>query len=114
MLARGDGHSRLEDALTRKYAVYLICLLVIVAAVDTIPDPPAINPPNNHSIGISALHVRGPLTLLEKEWFVASSSLQGDHLNWFAFKLGLDDRPVGVCTLPLVRLASDTSPPVFS
>jgi len=100
--------------LTRKYAVCLICLLVIVAAVDTIPDPPAISPPNSHSSGISALHIRGTLTLLEKEWFVAPSSLGRDNLNWFSIRLALDNRPVGVCILPLVRLASDTSPPVFS
>jgi len=100
--------------LKHKYAVWLICLLLFVAAVDTIPDPPAINPPNSHSYGISALHVRGSFTLLEKEWIVASSSLQRDNLNSLSFRLALDQRPVGVCILPLVRLAADTSPPVFS
>jgi len=100
--------------LKLKYAIWLMCLLLFVAAVDTIPDPPAINPPNSHSCRISALHVRGSFTLLEKEWFVASSSLRRDNLNWFSFSLALDQRPVGVCTLPLVRLAADTSPPVFS
>jgi hypothetical protein len=103
-----------EDTLKRKYAVWLICLMLIVAAVDTIPDPPAINPPNSHSCGISALHVRGTFTLLEDEWIVASSSLRGDDSNWLSFRLALDQRPVGVCTLPLVRLAADSSPPVIS
>ncbi len=100
--------------MKHKYAVWLICLLLFVAAVDTIPDPPAINPPNSHSCGISALHVRGSFTPLEKEWVVASTSLRRDNLNWLSFRLALDQRRVGVCTLPLVRLAADTSPPVFS
>ena len=100
--------------MTRKYAVWLICLMLFVAAVDTIPDPPAINPPNSHSCVISALHVCGSFTLLEKEWFVASTSLRRENLNWPSFRLILDQRPVGVCTLPLVRLAADSSPPVIS
>jgi len=100
--------------LKRKYAVWLLCLLLFVAAVDTIPDPPAINPPNSHSYGISALHVCGSFTLLEKEWVVASTSLQRDNLNSLSFRLALDHRPVGVSTLPLVHLAADTSPPVCS
>lgn len=114
MLARGDGLLLFEDTLKRKYAVWLICLLLFVAAVDTIPDPPAINPPASHGCGISALHVRGSFTLLEKEWVVASSSLRCDNLNRFSVRLALDQRPVGVCTLPLVLFATDTSPPVCS
>jgi hypothetical protein len=100
--------------LKLKHAIWLICLLLFVAAVDTIPDPPAINPPNSHSCGISALHVRGSLTLLEEEWIVAPSSLRHDNPNWLSFRLALDQRPVAVRTLPLVRLAADSSPPVFS
>jgi hypothetical protein len=100
--------------LKRKYAIWLICLLLFVAAVDTIPDPPAISPPTSHSCGISALHFRGTTTLLEKEWLLASSSLGGDRLNWFSFRLALDNGSVGVCNLPLVHHAADTSPPSFS
>ncbi|MGA7794796.1 MAG: hypothetical protein WCA19_17295 [Candidatus Acidiferrales bacterium] len=100
--------------MKHKYAIWLICLLLFVAAVDTIPDPPAINPPNSHNCGISALHVRGSLTLLEKEWVVASASFRRDNPNWLSFRLALDQRRVGVCTLPLVLLATDTSPPVCS
>ena len=111
---RVRGRFRFGDKLKRKYAIWVICLLLFVAAVDTIPDPPAINPPNSHSCRISALHVRGSFTLLEKEWFVASSLLRRDNLNWFSFWLALDNKPVGVCTLPLVHLAADSSPPAFS
>ena len=97
-----------------KFAVSLICLLLFVAAVDTIPDPPAINPPSSHSTGISALHVRGPFTLLEKEWIVASFSPRRDQINWFSFRLALEDRPAGFRLPPLIHHAADSSPPALS
>lgn len=102
------------ETLNRKHAVWLICLLLVVAAVDTIPDPPAINPPVSHGCGISALHVRGFFTLLEKDWVVPASSPQCDNPNWLSSRLVFDQRPVGVRTLPLVLFAADSSPPVFS
>jgi hypothetical protein len=110
----GDGLLLFEGTLKQKYAIWVICLLLFVAAVDTIPDPPAINPPNSHSCRISALHVRGSFTMLEKEWIIASNSLGRDQLNWLSLRLALENRPVGVCILPLVHFAADTSPPVFS
>ena len=103
-----------EDALKLKYAVTLICLLVLVAAIDSIPDPPAINPPSSHGSGISALHVRGPFTLLEKEWLVASSSPPRIQVNWFSSRLAFDNKPLVVSPLPLIHHATDTSPPVVS
>ena len=106
--------SRSEDALKLKFAVSLICLLLFVAAIDTIPDPPAINPPSSHSLGISALHVRGPFTLLEREWVVASGSTRRIPIHLFSFRLAFEDKPLGVSLLPLVYHAADTSPPVVS
>jgi hypothetical protein len=100
--------------LKHKYAVWLICLLLFVAAVDTIPDPPAINPPPSHSCRISALHIRGIFSLLKKEWHVAPGSLLCDRLNWYSFQLALENKPVGDCTLPLIHHATDTSPPAIS
>lgn len=100
--------------MKRKYVIVLLCLFLFVAAVDTIPDPPAINPPRGHTCGITALHVCGPLTLLENERLVASRSLQGERPAWSWFQLTLDPRPAGISTLPLVHHAADSSPPVFS
>jgi len=110
----GLGSLRLRTALNRKYATALLCLFLFIAAVDTIPDPPAINPPKGHSSGITALHVRGPLTILENEWFVASGSMQGDRPVWFSVQLTVDPRPAGISTLPLVHHAADSSPPLFA
>jgi hypothetical protein len=111
---KGHGRSFFEDALRLKFAVCLTCLLLFVAAIDTIPDPPAINPPGGHSGGISALHVRGPYSLLEKEWFVAPVSPRRFQVNWFSFRLALDSKPLGISPLLLVLHAADASPPVFS
>jgi hypothetical protein len=97
-----------------KFATCLICVLLFVAAVDTIPDPPAINPPSSHGCEVSALHVRGALSLLEKEWFVSSVSSRGERNNLFSFKLAFDARPAAVFPLPLVHHSADTSPPTFS
>jgi len=102
-----------EGELKYKYAVLLLCLLLFVAAVDTIPDPPAINPPGSHSFGISALHFCGAVTLLEKEWFAASSSSRRVQMSWYWFGLGFDTETVGVCPLPLVHQAADPSPPIY-
>jgi hypothetical protein len=97
-----------------RFATWLICALLFVAAVDTIPDPPAINPPGRHGCEVSAVHVRGAFTLLEKEWFVAPVSSRGERSNWLSFKLSFDTKPAAVFPLPLVHHAADTSPPSFS
>jgi len=114
-----DGRSEsglflFEDALKFKCAVYLVCLLLFVAAVDTIPDPPVINPLGSHSSGISGIHLRGPATLLEKEWFVTSTSPRYVQVNWFSFRLAFEYKSVGVCPAPLVHHAADLSPPAVS
>jgi hypothetical protein len=100
--------------LKLKFAVSVICLLLFVAAVDTIPDPPAINPPSSHSCGISALHIRGPFTLLEKEWFLASNSPRHIQVMLFSLQLAVENIPAGVSSAPFIHLAADTSPPVAS
>ena len=104
----------IEGALKYKFVACLICLLLLVAAVDTIPDPPAISPPSGHSSGVSALHVRGPLTLLEKEWFCAWNSPRRTQIVFFSISVAFDNEPLDICPLPLVYHATDASPPDFS
>lgn len=111
---RANGRSSFEGALKFKYAVWLLCLFLFVAAVDTIPDPPAINPPGSHSCAISAAHFRGSLNLLEKQWFTAPSSTRPVQMVWLTSGLGFDTETVGVCPLPLVHQAADSSPPAIS
>lgn len=103
-----------EGALKRKLAVSLICFLLFVAAVDSIPDPIAINPPASHSSGISALHVRGSVTLLEKEWFVAFHLTRQLQTNWFSLRIAFDIKPLCISSLALIHQAADPSPPCIS
>jgi hypothetical protein len=108
------GWPLFEGALKRKLVVSLICFLLFVAAVDSIPDPFAINPPAGHSSGISALHVRGSVTLLEKEWFVAFHLTRQLQANWFSLRLAFDIKPLCISSLPLIHQAADPSPPCIS
>jgi hypothetical protein len=103
-----------EDNLKFKYAIYLICLLLFIAAVDTIPDPPAINPPNGHSLRISAPHFSAASTALEKEWFATPGSPRGGNNVGYSVWPVYDTRPAIVFQFPLVRHATDTSPPANS
>ena len=111
---QGNGLFLFEGDLKLKHAIWLICVLLFVAAVDTIPDPPATGPQGSDSCAISALHVGGPLTPLEKGWFVVSSASRRVRVIWFSFRLAFDNEPLGVCPLPLVHHAADPSPPIFS
>jgi hypothetical protein len=108
------GLFRFEDALKRKLVALLICSLLLVAAVDSIPDPLAINPPTGHSAGISALHIRGSVTLLEKEWFVALHLSRQVQANWSSLRLAFDIKPLSISSLPLIHQAADSSPPCIS
>jgi len=114
MACQGNGSFLFGDELKRKYAIWLICLLLFVAAVDTIPDPPAISAPSSHSCGISSFHVRGTFTPLEKGWFSGSSAPELELRHSFIFRLALDNRPFGISPLPRVHHAADISPPSFS
>jgi hypothetical protein len=111
---RGDDPFRFEDDLKLKYAVWLICLLLFVAAVDNIPDPLAINPPGSHRSGISVLHVRGLSSSLEKDWTAGPNPSRLVQIFWLSLRVGFDDRPAGFSPLPLIHYATDTSPPSVS
>jgi hypothetical protein len=111
---QSDGLRRTEGELRNKWAVSLICLLLFIAAVDTIPDPLAINPPTNHGSNVSAVHFRGSFTLLEKEWGRSFNSIRSVRVEWSSFRRVFDDEPAAICPLPRVHVAADASPPSFS
>lgn len=94
-----------------RYLVGFICLLLFIAAADTIPDPPAINPPSSHSLRVSTLHVHNPSTTLEKKWVVASDTSPSLRVDWFGVRLQIETKPVVSTTVALVHYAADPSPP---
>lgn len=97
-----------------KWFVYLICFLLFVAAVDTIPDPPAVSPRNGDGSRISCLHVRGSFTLPEKEQIIACASIGSSEVAWFAYRLSFISELVEICPMDFVYHVADPSPPVFS
>jgi hypothetical protein len=99
--------------LKLKYVIWLICLLLFVAAVDTIPDPPAINP-SGHSAGFSAPHDRGLTSPLEKEWSSGIHPSLTAPIQWFSVSFRVEEETIRVCRAPLVFHATDASPPVLS
>jgi hypothetical protein len=99
--------------LKLKYVIWLICLLLFVAAVDTTPDPPAINPPS-HSSGISAPHVRGPGSQLEKKWSLGIHPWRTAPIHPFSVSFRIEDETIGIRRIFLVFHATDASPPDLS
>ena len=97
-----------------KYITRLICLLLFVAAVDTIPDPPAINPPGSHGSGISAPHCYGTSRSPEQDRFVACLTTGQIQITWFAFRLDRDKKLFGFRASALAHHATGLSPPIFS
>jgi hypothetical protein len=100
--------------LNRKYAIWLLCLFLAIAAVDTIPDPPAIFSHGGQNCGVYSFSIRSQVTPLEKEWALASGPVLRDLIHGFSIRLVFDNEPHAVCTLPLVHHETDASPPVCS
>jgi hypothetical protein len=96
-----------------RQAVCIICLLLFVSAVDTIPDPPAINPPGSYSMEISPLHIGGPFMPLETPTHGVSTSLGRFRGDYFSTRLALETQGASISPLPTIHHATDTSPPNF-
>lgn len=94
-----------------KYLVLLMCVLLFIAAADTIPDPPAITPPSSPAHRISALYVRGALPSPERVRPVLLLVPGAAQIDRSPFALALGKEVVDVFPLGLVRRAADSSPP---
>jgi hypothetical protein len=104
--------SMIEGALKLKCVALLLCLFLFVAAVDTIPDPPALDPPGSGTV-ILARQFRAPalVTSIELQFLLESRFPGPVQLASLSLRLVLDDALVGGSRIPLVRHAADPSPP---
>src|SRR6266576_1121952 len=90
-------------------AVGLLCLLIVGAFLDGLPDPPAVKPQSNRNNLVCPLHYDVPVTAKSH----ASDYLTGAlHLQARFFSLGQVSESSGPShRLTFVRQATDTSPP---
>jgi hypothetical protein len=97
-------------AKCRTFAVRLLCASIVLASLDNLPDPPALQP---HPTGASVLrggnHVEGFCD--QNQGCAPSHSAPSFPVYWFDFAKTFTARCLIDCA-PLVREASDSSPPL--
>lgn len=94
-----------------KYLVLLTCVLLFIAAVDTIPDPPAINPPGSAGHRISALYIHGPAMSTQRAHAVSQVPCGAMGPDRSPFPWSFETQIAGTFASGLVRHAADSSPP---
>jgi hypothetical protein len=93
-------------------AACLLCLLIVGASLDGLPDPPAVNPRGNLNTLASQLHSHVPFAV-KNDASDCSASAPHFQASLFSFGQIFEDR--GPTYDPIfVHQATDTSPPRFS
>jgi hypothetical protein len=91
----------------------MLFFMLFVAAIDNIPDPPAVIRHNSVSVSASILHVRAPSSL-QQEILLAFASPQYTRTASSASRLTIENRLLGFCHILLIRHSADPSPPILS
>lgn len=106
----GVARTQSRRVLSHRYTVVLVCLLLLVAAIDTIPDPPIINPSGNQTDWISSYSNSAPFNCMVKGgmYFYFVPLFGEDDATWLDF---VSQAPHPNRSLRL-QLAADSSPPV--
>ena len=96
----------------RTLAVRLLCALVVLASLDNLPDPPAVNP---HPAGASVISGGNHSAAVfdQSQLGGPSHSAPLFPVYWFDFAKTFGAHAPVTCA-PLVRQASDSSPPSFA
>lgn len=104
---------RRDDAMMRlKVLACLLCLMVIASSLDTLPDPPAIQPQAAQSILLSQIVCHVAITAESPDLGRLAWASQFP-LSLFALEQITESGRAGY-DFTLVRQATDTSPPYFS
>ena len=97
-----------------KFAVCLICLFLFVAAIDNIPDPPALSPATSTSV---IFHAHARVSALSasprREGLIALNFIWSTQADRFPLSVKFDDGLARIDQFPLIRHATDSSPPRF-
>jgi hypothetical protein len=93
-------------------AACLLCLLIVGAFLDGLPDPPAVKPQCSRNNLVCALHHH---VLVTSKSHVSDCVARGPHFQASFFLFGQVSESSGPShRLTFVRQATDTSPPWFS
>ena len=94
---------------SRSCIIWLLGLLLAIAAVDTVPDPPAVNP---HTVGVASLlrEARGGVHARRLNSDSSISSLL--QVRWIAFTSAYQPN-LPTDRIVLTGVATDPSPPTL-
>jgi hypothetical protein len=93
-------------------AAYLLCLLIVGASLDGLPDPPAVKPQGNLNNLVSQLHSHVPFAAKNH---ASDCRASAPHFQASVFSFGQIFEGNGPSYDPtFVHQATDTSPPSFS
>lgn len=112
---QGPSFSLFEGSVKLRYVVACsLCLLLFVAAIDTIPDPPAVNPHNNkESNRVLALHGH-EFSALQQKVLVSFDSTCFVRTSSCSSRLTFENELFSFYHVILVRRSADPSPPILS
>jgi hypothetical protein len=92
---------------SRSCIIWVLGLLLVIASVDTIPDPPALNP---RSVSVALLcEARGDVCERLNSGWIISSLVQ---VRWIAFTSAYEPK-LPTDWIALTGLATDPSPPTL-
>jgi len=93
-------------------AAYLLCLLIVGASLDGLPDPPAVKPQGNLNNLVSQFHSHVPFAAKDH---ASDCRASAPHFQASVFSFGQIFEGNGPSYDPtFVHQATDTSPPSFS
>jgi len=91
---------------SRSCIIWVLGLLLAIASVDTVPDPPAVNPGSVSVASLCEAHSDVCERRLNSGWFISSLV----QVRWIAFTLAYEPK-LPTDSIALTGLATDPSPP---
>jgi hypothetical protein len=93
---------------SRSCIIWVLGLLLAIASVDTVPDPPAVNPRSVSVASLSEARGHACERRLNSGWFISSLV----QVRWIAFTSVYEPK-LSTDWIALTGLATDPSPPAL-